>query len=169
MSSSRLEQAFLDDHRHLTRGFQALIEAVEQKDVARSKKTADELDRIAGPHIEFEERLLYPRVQQARGSEFSTRLLQEHQVARSAILFLKTHDDTPLSTEDRARVLEQLRVGLDHAVSCGTLLSHLSVLSDSEQAELLQRLEELKAQDLRWTELSGHLSTTTPDKLRQAP
>ncbi len=105
MSNSRLEQEFLNDHRHLTQGLQSLIDAIEQNDVAQSQEIAHELNIVAGPHIEFEEHLLYPRVRQARGTEFSARLLQEHQVARSALLFLESHGDTPLSTEDRARVL----------------------------------------------------------------
>lgn len=160
MTYTRLEQEFLEDHRHLTRGFQSLIDAVERNDVERCRRDASELDCIAGPHIEFEEHVLYPRVRNARGDELGTRLLREHQVARSALLFLESRGTEPLNPADRARVLEQLRVGLEHAVTCGTLLNHLTVLDDTEQDEMLKRLHEFKSNNMRWTELSGQVPAT---------
>lgn len=163
MTYTRLEQEFLEDHRHLTRGFQSLIDAVEHNDVERCRHDADELDRVAGPHIEFEEHVLYPRLRKERGDELGARLLREHQVARSAILFLESRGTEPLNPSDRARVLEQLRVGLEHAVTCGTVLSHLTVLDDSEQVEMLKCLHEFRSHNMRWTELSGHVPATVAD------
>ena len=169
MSWTKLEQQFVDDHRHLTQGFQSLIESVEKNDTARCRRDADELDRVAGPHIKFEELVLYPKVRQDRGNEMASRLLREHQVGRSAIAFLESHTGDSLSPVDRARVLEQLRVGLDHAVTCGTLLSHLTVVSKPEQTEMLNQLQEIKKQQTRWTELDGPLPAAMFQRSRSVP
>lgn len=132
-----------------------MIDAVERNDPADMKSRADELDRAAGPHIEFEEHVLYPTVTEDRGKDFGAVLRREHQVARSALLFIREQDDQPLAPAERARVLEQLRVGLEHAVACGSLLSHLTVSDDDEQKKMLNTLEEYRQQNLRWTDLDG--------------
>ena len=159
MARTRLEQEFIADHRRLTRAFQRLIRAVERNESHELRAGADELDRIAGPHIEFEEHVLYPRVEDDRGNDFGAKLRREHQVARSALRFLQNRGDAALDADDRARVLEQLRVGLDHAVACGTLLSHLAVLDEAEQENMLDRLQAYRNRKLRWTQLDGEFSS----------
>lgn len=155
MPRTTLELEFLADHKKLTQGFQKLIAAVEENSPEETRRLADELDLVAGPHIEFEEHTLYPTVEGARGAEFGKALRREHQVARTALQFLQSQNSSPLSNDDRARVLEQLRVGFDHAVACGSLLSHLTVMTPVEQGEMLATLRSLRTQKLRWTELGG--------------
>lgn len=159
MPRTQLEQTFIADHRRMTKSFQALIAAVESNDLMAIHSNAAELDRVAGPHIEFEEHVLYPHVEDDRGTDFGATLRREHQVARSALLFLQDHANKSLRPEDRARVLEQLRVGFDHAVACGALLSHLTVLDEAQQAEMLERLQSFRDRQLRWTELDGRLKS----------
>ncbi len=155
MPRTTLELEFLADHKELTKGFQNLIKAVEDNNPVEITRLADRLDSVAGPHIEFEEHTLYPTVEGTRGEEFGKSLRREHQVARSALKFLHGHNGDPLSELDRARVLEQLRVGFDHAVACGSLLSHLTVLTPAEQDKMLTTLRSLRKRNLRWTELGG--------------
>ena len=155
MARTALEQEFIEDHQILTSGFQQVIDAVEMNDPKRMRASAESLDKSAGPHMQFEEQVLYPQVGQNRGDGFEQSLLREHQVARSAILFLTDHDDSPLAAADRARVLEQLRIGLDHAISCGALLSHVTVASEERQQEMLGELREFRRKGTRWTELGA--------------
>lgn len=155
MPRTELETEFLADHKKMTRGFRDLIKALEAHDIPAAKELALKLDLAAGPHIEFEEHVLYPTVEEDRGQEYGETLRQEHQVARSALRFVLEHDDELLRPEDRARVIQQLRVGFEHAVSCGSLLSHLTVLDPESQAQMLNTLKEYRERKLRWTELCG--------------
>jgi len=159
MARSELEREFIEDHQKLTSAFQQVIDAVELNDPKRMCESAESLNRVAGPHMEFEERILYPQVGEDRGDGFEQKLLQEHQVARSAILSLTDREDVPLATADRARIMEQLRIGLDHAISCGALLSHITVSSEERQQVMLQELRELRRKGIRWTELGAVKST----------
>jgi hemerythrin-like domain-containing protein len=59
---SSLERTFVEDHKHLTRGFSEILKALDADDWERASHLADELDRLVGSHIEFEERFLYPEV-----------------------------------------------------------------------------------------------------------
>ncbi len=155
MPRTGLETAFLADHKKLTRGFRDLIKALEADDRAGVTRLTTELDLAAGPHIEFEEHVLYPTVEEERGGAYGDTLRHEHQVARSALCFLLDHADEPLKPEDRARVIQQLRVGFEHAVACGSLLSHITVLDEASQEKMLGKLREYREQKLRWTKLCG--------------
>ncbi|MFK7818706.1 MAG: hemerythrin domain-containing protein [Planctomycetaceae bacterium] len=155
MPRTELETEFLADHKKLTRGFRDLIEAVETDDRLAINRLTTELDLVAGPHIEFEEHVLYPTVEAERGTDYGKTLRHEHQVARSALRCLLDHADKPLPSEDRAKVVQQLRIGFEHAVACGSLLSHLTVLDESSQTKMLDKLRSYREQKLRWTELSG--------------
>ena len=48
---------------------------------------------------------------------------------------------------------EQLETAMDHALSCGTLLSHVTSKDAAEQQRLLDRLEDISRRGHRWTEL----------------
>jgi hypothetical protein len=151
---SELEKAFLDDHRHLTRGLSRLLEALRRNDVAEARQVADELDRVAGPHIEFEEETFYPQIGRAIGASNLDRLYEEHQVGLHAVDTLRRRDPGhPLEPAERDTLVEEVQVALDHAVSCATLLSHLGDLDEKRQRELLDRLHDARRRGRRWSEL----------------
>jgi hypothetical protein len=147
-----LQQAFLEDHKVLTRGLATTLSALRQDDLEAATREADTLDQRAGPHIEFEERFFYPVVAQSRGAKFVEGLHREHDAGRNAIrTLLASHGTGTLSDDDRTLVLSQLREALDHAVSCGTLLSHVTTLAPERQQELLDHLLRLRREGPRWT------------------
>jgi hypothetical protein len=59
-------------------------------------------------------------------------------------------------------LIEGLDTMLDHAVGCGTLLSHLDGLPEAGKKELLDQLLELRRRGVRWTELDhpAHRAST---------
>lgn len=154
--NSPLTQAFLEDHREMTRRIAGLLDALKQDDCETAFQLAEELDRVAGPHLEFEEEAFYPLLIEARGREFVERLYHEHAEGRKAIEALLALKKTgePLGTAQREEVLQGVQTALDHAGTCGTLLSHVSVLDDVRQAELLEKLQEARQRRHRWTELA---------------
>jgi len=153
-SDSRLGRAFVEDHKHMIGGFAKLKRALEQGAAAEAKQIADDLDRLAGPHIQFEEEVLYPRVAEARGRSYAERLYEEHADGKQAIRTLRERSPSELTEpETRAQLISGVQTVLDHAISCGTLLSHLTSLPADSQQELLARLESIRREGTRWTEL----------------
>lgn len=152
--SVTLKDAFVEDHRTLTRGLSRLVELVEEGDYPEASRVARALDSSAGPHIEFEEHSFYPEVRKSRGSEYVANLYDEHRSGLEAVRTLSRLEPgvTP-APEAREWLLFHLRRALDHAVSCGTLLSHVTSLADDEQERLLSELERFRSLGHKWTEL----------------
>jgi len=57
-----------------------------------------------------------------------------------------------LERGERAGLLDDLDVAMQHALSCGSLTSHLDALSAEQQRGLLEALEQTRATEVRWTE-----------------
>jgi hypothetical protein len=151
-----LAEAFVEDHRTLTRGLSRLLELVEAGNYDEASRVAKELDRDAGPHIEFEEKSFYPEVRKARGREYVENLYDEHRSGLEAVRMLsELEPGATLSGEERERLLTHLRRVLDHAVSCGTLLSHVTALPVEDQQGFLEELERFRELAHKWTELHG--------------
>lgn len=146
-----LKEEFTHDHRKLTRGYLAIAKALKNYDLAKAKLLADEMDRVAGPHIEFEEDFLYPRVAQNRGEPYAAKLYDEHREILDAIQELLQCQE--LTSEKQQQLSEGMQSGLKHAATCGTLLGHLNALPSPEQTRLLKEYFRLKESAKRWTQL----------------
>lgn len=153
VGDTALGKAFLDDHRHLTRGLYRLLQALEADDLSRAVQLAGQVDRLAGAHIQFEEEVLYPEVAKLQGDQFVARLHQEHDAGRATIEALLQPSAAPLTEGRRSELLEMARTAHRHAESCGTLLSHLTSLPAERQGPILERLEAIRAAAPRWSEL----------------
>ncbi|MFY9255370.1 MAG: hemerythrin domain-containing protein [Fuerstiella sp.] len=155
MHKNQLEKEFIADHSSTSRGLKALKDALTSNGDA-VLEAARELDRIAGPHIAFEEQWLYPLVAKSRGHEFQHHMTSEHDEVVKALAEIKACDDlATVSAASKAEWQRHLQTGLDHVVTCGTLLSHLSTLDETERAEMLQRLQDLRDVGILWTELAA--------------
>jgi hypothetical protein len=159
----RLQQAFLADHQAMLRGFQDLIAALAREDWEAAVRAASRLDTVAGPHIEFEEKYLYPQVGRSRGDTYLSRLYDDHEEVAGALteildVLADPNEKTP-SRATVARWMATLRGGIDHASACGTLLGELKGLPEERQREFLDGLTRLRDQAARWTELAFHVDT----------
>ena len=155
MHKNQLEQEFIADHRETTRAIQSLKVALAAGDDVLMQEAAERLDHIAGPHIAFEEQWLYPLVAKSRGEDFHHHLTGEHDEVVKALSEIRASDALGnVSAARRAEWQRNLQTGLNHVVTCGTLLSHLSVLDEMERDEMLQRLQDLRARGELWTELA---------------
>ena len=152
-SAPPLVQAFLRDHREMSRLIYQLVNALDNEDLATSRALAKQLDVVAGPHIAFEEQVLYPLVsKRTRDVTFVRSLYAEHERTRDAVQILAS--DRDIDSELRQQLLDGMRGGLDHADHCGTLISHLADLTETEQEQALKQLTQFQAEKRRWTELT---------------
>ena len=159
-ASSALRKAFLDDHKHLTRGLTRTLEALRNGDDATAIQVADAMDRACGPHMEFEETVFYPELAGILGEPFVEHLEIEHDIGKRAVQMILSHaEGEPLAGEERISVIEGLDLMLGHTTGCGTLLSHLDGLPKANKKRLLNTLLELRQCGQRWTELE-HPSPT---------
>jgi hypothetical protein len=147
-----LGECFTEDHRHMTRGFWKLRNSLEAEDLETAIELAHEIDRRVGPHIEFEETVFYPELRKVFGDEFVDRLYREHEVGRALILELLSMDEHAGLPKPRlAEMAQRADKSLEHAVSCGTLLSHMEALDESRQRELLAKLRNIRIRGTPWS------------------
>lgn len=145
---------FVKQHRDMMQRLRRVVQLLEEERIEAAREAAKALDRIAGPHIEFEETVLYPIVGEARGKDYADQLYHEHRVTRDALHRLLTAaGNAALAPEDVQSIIEDLRVGLAHAASCGALLSHLETLAPEDQARTLAELQRIAANPKCWTDL----------------
>jgi hemerythrin-like domain-containing protein len=157
-SARELEAAFLHDHQHLTQGLYAIIQALEAHDVEAAVLAARQVDQTVGPHMAFEEEVFYPELKKTLGNEFVVRLYREHEAGREAVRALIANGTAePLTDETQARLLADLNGTLEHALSCGSLLSYVARLQPTEHDRLLRELEELRLRGGRWTDMGEPL------------
>lgn len=153
-SQSSLQEEFVSDHRRMTQTIAQLLDALRAGRDAAAIQLADDLDRCAGPHIAFEEAVMYPRLTHLTGKDPVRRMYDEHRIAlRGLRQLLAARDSLPLDGNRRAEVIDDLQRGLDHAISCGSLLSHLTTLDSQTQQHLLGRLTEFRSRGTRWSAL----------------
>ena len=156
MHKNLLEKEFVADHRNTSRGLKSLKDALEAEDDAAVLEAAQRLDRVAGPHIAFEEQWLYPLVEKSRGEEFRHHMTGEHdEVVETLSEILACDGLSCVSSARKSEWQRDLQTGLDHVVTCGTLLSHLTALDEAERTEMLRRLQDLRDEGVLWTELAA--------------
>ena len=168
----QLKRLFVEDHRMMTRGYRDLLGQLKNQNLIGVEKLAAELDRRAGPHIEFEEKHLYPRVRESRGDEYADHMYEEHREILSTLIELQQiHTTAANSDEERQtpsdrqmeRWKKSLQEGLDHAAACGTLLSHLQTLPEKVQEELLNTMEQLRKRGAKWSSLPSEIPRATDE------
>lgn len=159
-TTTALSKAFLEDHRHMTRGFWKLRKALESDDIAAAIEIAGSIDETVGPHIEFEEEVYYPALREILGREFVDRLYAEHGIGQGVLQeVLHLGEKQDIEPEVRDDLVDRTSQTLQHAVSCGTLLSHLDSLAPERQQEMLDKLAAIRKRGHLWSELKGALAT----------
>ena len=149
-----LKHEFAADHRNFTKGLVGLIEAVEKNEWAVAAAAAEVVNRENGPHVAFEEEILYPYVAETRGRSFVQSLYEEHRIVILAIRFLLEHPSGDgVTPEQRRQVIEGLQAGLGHAVACGSLLSYFVDLNEKQQEAFLAELHRCRREGKTLLEL----------------
>lgn len=147
-----LEKEFATDHREMTQGFARLLELLRSGEDAEVRRLASDIDRLAGPHIEFEETVLYPAIAQMEGQDFAARLNAEHASVLEAIEWLQSPpSESPIDVNTRERLIQQIQIGLEHAETCGSLLGHLTTLDEPQHQNYLKQLLECRERGRRWS------------------
>jgi hypothetical protein len=149
-----LQTVFLQAHRHFIGGLQRILACLDGGDLPGAIAAGRELDRVAGPHIEFEETVFYPLLVGPMGREAVQRLYQEHAAGRDGLRTLLSIETGTLSPAAEETVREQIHVALEHATTCGTLLSHVAALDEGIKERILAKHHEIESRAHRWTELS---------------
>ncbi|MCA9217217.1 MAG: hemerythrin domain-containing protein [Planctomycetales bacterium] len=150
-SESELVREFLVDHQRMSQLLVDVISQLENRDLEHARDVGRQLDGVAGAHIRFEEKDLYPRISaHTADSDYTDELYAEHREAATALKLLI--DEPNPSEESIKTILSGLKTGLRHAEHCGSLVSVLDQLPAAEQETSLRFLQECRREKGRWTD-----------------
>lgn len=151
-TKSKLITEFLKDHQQFSRLLYEIEKLLGRGEVAKAKERAAELNQLAGPHIAYEEAELYPRLANLGETNVTEdHLVDQHHDALDALRLLSENDE--LSNDQVKQAREGFQRALSHAEHCGSLISLMSTLNESEQAESLAELLRFREEGKLWTEL----------------
>lgn len=136
-----LIEEFRRDHRAVVSHLLALQEALDRGDVPKARALVDELDQMTGPHMEFEEKHLYPTLARFLGEHRIQELIVEHASAATIIRTLRDILSQPTLTDaDRGRARGELSGFFLHAANCDGLSLLAERLEADEQRALAEKL-----------------------------
>lgn len=149
-----LRNVFSSGHQNLEFGLRQMIDAIVERDYGGVAAIADDLDRTSGPHVEFEERYVFPAVEQEAGEAYATQLYDDLAELLDTLVELRELQayDLP-SQQTRQRWLANLRRGLKNLNSTLSLFNYLRATSDEEKRRLLERHRSLCRRAHRWSQL----------------
>jgi hypothetical protein len=131
-----------------------MIQAIERDEYETAVNLAEDLDSRSGPHIEFEERYIFPVLEEEFGEAYATRLYDEHADLIATLVELQQFDASSRPpTEAKKRWLEDLRTGLARSTESKTFLGNLRAMSPEQKALLLNRHRRLRLRAHRWSQL----------------
>lgn len=150
---SQLIAEFLKDHQQFSRLLYQIQKLLESGEIEKAKQRARELDQLAGPHIQFEERELYPRLSVLGARNVTEEMLvhQHHDALDALQQLIDLQEEEP---ESISQIKSGFEGALRHAEHCGSLISLMTLLDDNEQTQALQTLLDLRVNGKRWTELN---------------
>jgi len=131
---------FRGDHRWVMQTLLEVQRALEQRQWERALELVEALDRATGPHMEFEEKHLYPEFVPLVGQERVQEMLNDHGGAAQILQRVKGRlRQGALSDEEVAALKGDLQRFLRHAADCeGSAL--LAEALPPERIEELGRL-----------------------------
>lgn len=143
---------FLKDHQQFSRLLYQISKLLQEGKIDLARERARDLDRIAGPHIAYEEAELYPRLSELGAKGVSEKMLvNQHHEALNAVRALIDAESPDKQS------LEAIQTGfqgaLAHAEHCGSLISLLNGLDENAQAASLETLKTFREGGKKWTEL----------------
>lgn len=145
---------FVDDNRRLSEMLRQVIGALQQGDGQAAKALAEQLDRDFGPHIEFQERYLYPEVERRDGEARATRLYDGNVQMIAVLIQLQQIGLTPTCSSILAdRWLANICTGLEQVLACEPMLDYLRRLDTTRHGYLLKRRQALREKRRRWSQL----------------
>ncbi len=149
---SPLVSEFLKDHQQFSKLLLAVSTLLEEDKIEEARQRARELDEVAGPHIEYEERELYARLKELGETRVTNELLVgEHHRIRDAMKLLLENESLDEQQLQEAR--EGFKTGIKHAEHCGSLISLMTRLDPDQQKQSLVVLRELRDGGRKWSEV----------------
>jgi hypothetical protein len=156
---ARFTEGFRNEHREARDIFLGIGEALGRRDQATIAELMGKADAGIGPHMRYEEEVMYPALAPLYGDEYVEKMLADHDRAfgvAGRLMELASHD--PITDEDVEEGNRIIRGLLPHVTDCDGLVLAIEVLPEERQRELFAARDRALADGLtmmQWGERRG--------------
>ncbi len=147
---------FRSDHRFVLRTLMDIRKAVDAGEYARARELVEALDSAAGPHMEFEERFLYPSLAPLIGDERVNSLISDHKSAAELVQKAKeVLSKEQLSVDEVSFLHKFIQEFLQHASDCEGTALLAEALPEEKVKEFGEQLVTLRSKGKSLTVYKG--------------
>jgi hypothetical protein len=156
---ARFTEGFRNEHRKARDIFLGIGAALGRRDPATIAELMGKADARIGPHMRYEEEVMYPALAPLYGDEYVEKMLADHDRAfgvAGRLMELASHD--PITDEDVEEGNRIIRGLLPHVTDCDGLVLAIEVLPEERQRELFAARDRALADGLtmmQWGERRG--------------
>lgn len=134
-----------------------IIEAANKQDAAKALELLLRLDKLGGPHFQWEEETFYPTLERFYGGEYKEYLYSVHdRIIRAARKLAEILGKGELSEADAAKVIALVRADiLPHPIECEGLALFSERLTRQELDEMNEHFQKVRKDNhplLEWAE-----------------
>jgi hypothetical protein len=155
----RFTEGFRNEHRGARDAFLGMAQALRDRDPSRIPALMDAANKGIGPHMQYEEEVMYPALSTLYGDDYVTRMLEDHDRAfgvAGRLMEIASHDPiTDGDVEDGERLIQGM---LPHVTDCDGLVLAIEVLPEATQRKLFAARDRALAEGLtmmEWGERRG--------------
>ena len=128
---------FRNEHRAGRDTFLAIGQALRVRDTARIGELMGQANTLIGPHMQYEEEVMYPELAVLFGDEYVTRMLADHDEAFSlAGTLMEIASKPEISDADATAGNEAIWHLMHHATDCDGLVLAIEILPEDAQRRI---------------------------------
>jgi hypothetical protein len=155
----RFTEGFRGEHRAARDIFLAIGQSLRERDGARIGELMGEANAEIGPHMQYEEEVMYPALASLYGDEYVERMMEDHDrafgVAGRLMEIASKEEITDDEIEEGNVLIQNL---LPHVTDCDGLVLAIEVLPEEAQRRIFAARDRALEQGLtmmQWGERRG--------------
>jgi len=149
----RFVEGFRNEHRAARDVLLAMMQAFRDRDAARIGELMARLDAGVGPHMRYEEEVMYPALTAVFGADYVERMLEDHDRGFGmAGRLMELASGNPISDQDVLEANRLIQRQLPHITDCDGLVLAIEVLPDERQRVLFEARDRAISEGLSMTQ-----------------
>lgn len=140
---------FRNDHRQLRDLIMNCVAAFSKKDIIQATILIEELGTVAGPHFQFEEAALYPKLIPIYGSDYINKLYTDHDLTIARVRNLKELINNEQPDDDTyEKGIHLLKGLLPHLSDCEGLTIMIEMFENKQLLQITKSMKEARAKNM---------------------
>ena len=135
----RFVEGFREEHRAALHAFLGMAEAFRRRDAAQIRELMSKANVGIGPHMRYEEEIMYPELARFFAPGYIEKMLQDHDRAfgvAGRLMELAAHD--PITDGDIEEADRLIRGQVPHASECDGLALFIELLPAESQKAIIE-------------------------------